>query len=388
MNFKITLDDLIKVNPDICVVIRKGRLAEIKDKIRKEYRSFSVFSKNIGISRNFLSKIIYGDENPNIHSALRIILKLNLKIKDSIEKIVLKARPNGSFIHITSFPINATPELASLVGRSFGDGHIGSPFEYTNTSQELIDDVITKVHKLPVERITMNQRFHKAHEVRFSKLVRDILVVAGAPKGNKVKENSHVPQWIKTGSSKIKRAFLQSLFDDEGSVIVKKREITLCFVKNVKLQKNLDNFLSEIKLLLNELDINGVTVTKGMPYSGKNGNTIPKILRVCGVTNFIKFKENVDFVHPRKKKLLDAMIENTKIIKMNRNERNEMIINILKNNPMLNAHQIAKMTGMSHKGTLNKLNELESESLISRTKNPIEAYFQHKPSFKWFLDKH
>ena len=189
------------------------------------------------------------------------------------------------------------------------------------------------------------------------------------------------------GSLEVKRVFLQSLFDDEGSVIVNKREITLCFVKNIKLQKGLDNFLSEVKLLLNELGINGVTITKGMPYSGKNGNTIPKILRICGVTNFIKFKENIDFGHPRKKKLLDIMIKNTTVIKMNRNERNEMIINILKNNPMLNAHQIAKMTGMTHKGTLNKLNELESEELISRTKDPSEAYFQHKPSFKWFINE-
>ena len=387
MNFKITLDDLIKVNPNAHVILRKERLGEIESKIKDKFNSLTTFSKKVGLSRHFIYLIIRGSRNPNIHLALNIIHKLNLKIKDCIEKITLIAKPNGSFINIKSFPINATPNLASLVGHSFGDGHISNAFGYTNTSQRLINDVIERVHKLPVEKITMNYWFHKAHDIRFSKLVRDILVVAGAPKGNKITNRYRLPDWIKFGSLKIKKAFLRALFDDEGSIVIKHRQILFCLSKNIELEDNLDYFLRELKSLLKEFKIKRVSITVSHFHEGTNGKTIAKHLSISGFFNFVNFQKNIDFAHPRKKKLLDTMIKNTKIIKMNRNERNEMIINILKNSPMLNAHQIAKMTGMSHKGTLNKLNELESEELISRTKDPSEAYFQHKPSFKWFINE-
>jgi len=363
--FKINLEDLQKVDPNISVVLKKYMLREISEKIKSQNKSIRQFSKIIGCSPMFLCGILSGKMNLKLELLQRIEKALNTKLMIFIDKVT--ARCSSSFIPIGKFPILATPSLASLVGHSLGDGHISKlHFHYTNLCDKLIEDVIMKANDLSVRNFTVNKRFHNGTNLQFPKLIRNILLLAGAPMGSKTRQSFWVPDWIKKGPTDVKRAFSQALFDDEASVL-KSREIVINMHKSIELKDNLHEFFEEIKSLLESVGIDGITIKEG--YLGNNNNkTIRKVLRICGISNFIGFQKEINFIHPDKKEKLNRMINNFQRIQLRRFEGQTKIIRILKTKGRLNTSEIAKGIGISPGAVLRHLKKLEKNNKINRTK--------------------
>ena len=382
MEFEITLEDLQRIDPRIFVVLNEDKLKEIRQIIKNRHKTIKQFSKIIECNESFLGNILRGERKPKLIFFQKIRKLLDVELIDIANRVVSKIRPNTCFIDIKSFPIKFSTTLASLVGHSFGDGHLNDrTFSFTNKYPELIDDVIEKVHKLPIQKITMNKRFHKAIMIEFPKLVRDVLVASGGPVGNKIKKSFKIPGWIKDGSTEIKGSFLQALFDDEGSVKAKSREIVIRFHKAIELAENLHQFLEDVKFMLKELGIEGATTKESHRHEGINGKTLEKILRICGTFNFVKFQENIGFVNPRKKESLKRMIKNTQKLQLRVGEAKNKIIGLLKNSSQLNTLEIAKLVEISHMATLFHLRQLEKEILIKRTRP-----FQPRKPHLWFLN--
>jgi len=218
---------------------------------------------------------------------------LGLNTDEYIEKIICRCKPN-CFIKPENFPITGSSFLSSLIGRSFGDGGIGpKSFNYTNKNKELIIDTTRKVMMLPIENISLNKRYYKAISVQYAKIVRNILIVAGAPVGRKTDQVLYLQDWIMDSSSEIKTSFIRALFDDEATVSIGSREIVLGMKKRIDMVDNLENFFTEIKLILNELGIDGISITNGNEYIRKDGSkTKEKRLRICGLPILKASKKN------------------------------------------------------------------------------------------------
>jgi len=377
INFKITLDDLVKVDPNISAVLNRKKLKEVHALIKSKFGSVKNFANIMGFRFQTVYNWLKRGVNPKIIVLKQICKMLNIKMKDLVERVICFNEPFRSFIPIHSFPIKVDENLASLIGHSFGDGHIGISFEYTNKSKELLNEVIDSVNKLPIKnvKVIFNHQPNKTPTLVFPKLVRDILVCAGAPIGNKITNNSEFPVWIKNGDNEIKKAFIRALFDDEGNVS-SNRIIRFSLSKRVNLVNNLHLFFEEIKSILEDLGINGVRIKESESGNGKNGKTVENLLTICGFFNLKKFFEVIKFNHPKKMNLLQKLIENTEVIKLCNGETKKKIIDLLNNNS-LTINEISKMIGFSWKTTWEHVKDLESQNLLIKNKvsNSRELYW-------------
>jgi len=379
----INLEDLIEVDPNISVIIKNDSLKEIKNKILSNC-SIRQFSKIVDCSPSFLSNLL----NNRIKSCKFIFIQkvtkiLNLKPNEIIEKVISRCRLN-CFIPIEAFPIKKSPIMANLVGHAFGDGHIGPiSFAYSNKNRNLIDDVISNAKKLSVNNVTYNSRYHKATNIQFSKLVRNILILAGSPIGRKTSQILKVPVWIKKGSRKIKKSFIQAIFDDEATVSIGSREIVLGMKKTSEIVNSLVDFFEEIKCMLKEFKIKNVAITNGSDYVKKDGEiTKEKRLRICGASNFINFKDKIDFIHPLKIQKLNKLIAISIDSKMKIHRTKIKIVKLLEENKKLSTSILAKKIGLGRRTTADRLRELEKLKVVDRIRVKNKA----KPHI-WFLDK-
>ena len=377
-NLSTSIDDLCKINPKISVVLKREKLPKLKKLIIKNYKSITKFSMIIRYCRSSLGTFLRGKNNPTFLTFKKIAEKLDLRPEEFILKIVIKDNPRGTFIPIEAFPIKGSEALASLIGHTFGDGHIGkSSFTFTNKSQELIESVMQKVKQLPAKKITINERFHKARTIGFPRLVRDIFVAAGAPVGNKIVQSFEIPKWIKNGSLGIKRSFLQALFDDESTVSPKSREIVLNMKKIERLTNNLHYFFDELKSLLKEIGVEGVSITTCHRYEGKNGITLEKRLRICGTSSFVAFQSKIGFLNNKKTEKLKILIEGTQRFQLRSGEAKEKIMYILQKDREFTTKGIAKKIGISNWSAWNYLQELEKKNLVERIRTPNSSHFWH-----------
>ena len=159
-----------------------------------------------------------------------------------------------------------------------------------------------------------------------------------------------LPKSIFNAPEECKRAFLQALFDDEGTV-------STCLGIGMK-EKRL---IQEIKLLCNSLEIETL-------------NIIPKenVLYTLNIksTSVLKFRKKIGFSHPDKYHKLEIR---KKIIERNKYRRTRplewtrnKIIRLLKENPMCTM-DLCEYLLLTVTGLYRHLNYLEEKGFIRRT---------------------
>jgi len=324
--------------------------------------------KVLGCSYSYFNGFVRGEENISVMLALKICKLTSLNIKNVVDKIHPNSKTNLSYIKPKSFPINLDKNIANLVGHVFGDGHLGHHIHYTNSNKVLIRNVIDLVNKLPVRNLTYNLQEHKGTNIRFSTLVRDILKCAQAPVGNKIISKIFIPSWVKNSKDEeIKSAFLRALFDDESCVSSKDRAIMITFSKIIPLESNLDKFIEDIMVMLDDLGIKRISKRVERYYQGKKYKTIKKSLNFYGYFNLKSFQENIDFSHPRKLLRLEKWIKNVKIFRLSKKDRLNLFIKTLNEKPLLTAKEISNIVNMHHHATLGYLNKLRNKGLVEKT---------------------
>lgn len=364
--FQITLEDLEKVDNNIAVILKREKLKEIHSLIKSKFESVDNFSGMISFNCATLFTWLNGVRNPRLKVVRRICGLLNIKLEDFVEKVICFNEPFGSFVLLEAFPIKGDPNLASLVAHSFGDGHISISFEFTNKCEELLNQVIDGVNKLPVKNVKViaNRRPNKTPTLFFPKLIRSILVCGGAPIGNKITSKMEIPKWVKNGNKEIKSAFIRALFDDEGSV-ASTAVIRLSLSKRIDMVDNLRQFFTDLKMILEELGIKKIRISEQKGERGKNGKTVENTITICGLSNCKIFSEFIKFDHPMKMKRLLELLENVTKFRTLNGETKERIIGLLKNNS-LTINELSKNLGLSFSAIAKHLNDLESQELVSR----------------------
>jgi len=173
-----------------------------------------------------------------------------------------KLHPNNI---LTSLPFKKprlSKELAEFVGILLGDGGI-SDRQITITLHRITDNEYSKFVRKMIERlfnIKIGEYCRKeslADNIVISRIgIVNFLEAIGLRRGNKVKHQVDVPQWIK-GSNNFKVACLRGLIDTDGCVIIhkyKSKDKMYCYKKlsftsrSFPLLNSVKNFLTELEI--------------------------------------------------------------------------------------------------------------------------------------------
>ncbi len=251
-------------------------------------------------------------------STLKLLLDLtNITLKEAESNIIEIGSKTKDKIKI-SLPIHATPELASLVAHSMGDGCITNKhFSYFNLKRELIDDIILSI-KVAFSTDTKPSEYEKygGWEIEYPVNIGRLLLLVGAPLSKKVYNPFRVPKWIMKGSKEIKSSFLRALFDDEGWVKVKinkktktvRRMIGINMSKNVEFIQQHEKFFEDIRKLFSDLDIETSKVIK----MGKTKNGISLGIIISNFDNLSNFLISVGFINNDKNIKLYSCLTSSK----------------------------------------------------------------------------
>jgi len=287
-----------------------------KNLIRKAVEQVSGFvklSQIIGIDWSSLCKLRRGYRiiNGRISyyflkiNLLKKLLKItNISIQD-IEKNVIGLAYNKVLIN-TQLPIIVSPELASLTGHAFGDGHVSvERFKYVNKRKELVTEV-KEFTKLIFGHEGREFFYNGCYGIEFPGIIGRLFSFIGIPLGRKTGQELKIPEWVKNGTKEVKSAFLRALFDDEGSIINSKQDfISISMYKQNNLINSHIRFLDEIRSLLMDLEINPSKVSFKKNYK----ETKEFGFRIYNKKSLLNFSKNVNFNHYIKSQKLFKTIE-------------------------------------------------------------------------------
>ncbi|MBI2660450.1 hypothetical protein HYX07_04775 [Candidatus Woesearchaeota archaeon] len=134
----------------------------------------------------------------------------------------------------------------------------------------------------------------------------------GVPEGNKVHKPFLIPTWIYNGSNLVKRAFLSTLYGNEGSKPQDNRwRIQFVLSKTKEHVPNLLEFLTQIRAMLNHFDISTSHIQlrkqKGRAFSGR--------FYIKGKENLTKFYNEIGFLYASEKQRALEQILKGKVLK-------------------------------------------------------------------------
>ncbi|MBL7051326.1 hypothetical protein ISS04_04185 [Candidatus Woesearchaeota archaeon] len=204
---------------------------------------------------------------------------------------------------------NLTQESAYFLSKIMGDGNLDKSFtcRFIGDFKDLrsLKKLIIQNYSIKSKSMTIRSKKARGHSHMLQvndSLFGRFLYSLGAPKGNKTKIKFLVPNWI-ICSKNNKKYFLQGLFDDELSTIKIKRkkfiqEATFRMAKIEKYQKNLREFLSQIKKFTEDFNVNCSKIDKPHFESiQKDGSrSFSQCFRILGnINNIIHFNKNIGF---------------------------------------------------------------------------------------------
>jgi len=267
-------------------------------------------------------------------------------IEKGIDKIRVRAGTPLNYNQL-KLPIKECPELYRIVAHLIGDGFAGKrkvPY-YANTCKELRQQFKKDIQifgKIKTYERTPNT----TPCVMFPKLISDILKYIF---NIEFTRPTKLPKDIFNASKECKSAFLQALYDDEGTSI------------NLALAMSNRKLVYQIKRLLKDINIKTTKI-----YNSTNKKMF--ILKI-NPKYYSSFKKEVNFLHPNKIKNLEFALKTIERNKIQRTRpldwtRREIITKLqLKPRTSL---EMANKLSLTIGGLYHHLKFLESEGIIKR----------------------
>ncbi len=296
-------------------------IVKLEPEFRKAWfaRLFRTNSKELAqklkISRSYLYHLKNGRHHFRL-STLKAIAALDGMSLMEIESRVEELISNRGGRAVVKFPIAGNADIARLLGHCFGDGSISTKkreFDYVNLDAQLILE-LKKAVKRAFGSLPTSEYPNKdgSFKVAFSTLVSDLLILFGAPRGKKVESILSVPDWIKKGDVTVKAAFLEALFDDDGSVLLSKnyaaKNVNLHFTRIATNDAAFVDYLNDIRTLLFELGIEFRNPYLARHYSVKGIRRNVRGIFVSDIRNIMKFRNKLHFRQTVKRNRLDALV--------------------------------------------------------------------------------
>ena len=192
----------------------------------------NIYFKNISIREDHFQK-------------LKSLLKINLNPKE-IEFDFIKNLGTNAFTQPIK-KINKIKDLAELIGIMLGDGnmwrtHIKIAFDKRNkTYMDYVEKLFNKVFGIHLRRLIIKET-NQAYLYCYNKLASQKLLDFGLKRGDKIKNNVGIPDWVNKNISYAK-ACLRGLIDTDGCIYKSKRDKQI-YIKFTNFNKQLLNHLS------------------------------------------------------------------------------------------------------------------------------------------------
>ncbi|MBM3303698.1 MAG: hypothetical protein FJY76_01265 [Candidatus Aenigmarchaeota archaeon] len=237
-------------------------------------------------------------------------------------------RPKSVELAKKLLPIYPSPELASVVAALMTDGHVdwytgvGSPRTrkvvlYSSNKEECEWFIKTckNIFGFEGKVIAYDPKYGFYRKQPYKAVISNaciamILILCGAPAGDKTKKNFLIPDWIMNGYDEIKRQFLRAFFSFEASMPFRKSkrhhafQMSLFMNKSSHLLQNSIDFFSQIIKLL---ECFGVACSRiaSRPHSIGKNTTYFTITNQKSIVNFYR---NIGFSSPDKQARLKSCI--------------------------------------------------------------------------------
>lgn len=207
------------------------------------------------------------------------------------QNVVAISVRNGLDVKSPKLPIYESPSLYKIIAHVIADGSApkrSTPY-YANSCKELRENF--KMHlKVFGDAEVSESKVGAVTGVNFPKAITDILLPAFDVQFT---YPDRLPKTIFTASRECQGAFLQAIFDDEGTIST-----------NLAVGIHNLNIMNEIKQLINLLGIKTGPIMVH-PYKHK----MDKVTLNISKFEYVRFKERIGFSHPEKAKKLDLAIQ-------------------------------------------------------------------------------
>lgn len=275
-------------------------------------------------------------------------------------KVLLKRRggSSGKSINKPKLPIKIDNDLIEILGHICGDGSIGRShpnkgisLRYTNSEPALIESFKEKVKKVfgniePNMQVRNGPSYKREnYQLQYPTIVSLFILSIFDCQSNEKKD---IPNFIFELSKKAKYRFLRALYDDEGTVAVEDKSITIGLKPK--------EVVNKIRSLLANLDFNPSKIFfSGEIYKIKIGKS--KDIRL--------FKRLIGFKHPLKTRKLDLIIKRGwKFNRYENEEAEKRIVYFLKDKQIAKTEEIIRLLNRCPSTTREHLNNLKNKNFI------------------------
>ena len=266
------------------------------------------------------------------------------------------------------FPLRLSKNLARICGHLVGDGGITATGSdkyrtyYANKSRPLIEQFKRDLSET-FNEIKFDEYFDKRYNTIQIKIPKIIGIILTEFFGLQSNDFKHIPKNIKNANKELKTEFLKALFDDEGSVHIKGRKISLGMtVKNIIL---------DVKLMLKEFNINTSIINEKCKF----GNRKPFYhITITGWWNFERFQKFAGFYHPLKYDKLNIL--NSNQLKLLPDQTRNSVIKLIRNRNGISVKELSKELNRPIESLKYHLHKLEKEKIIkfSIAKQNLKIY--------------
>ena len=272
-------------------------------------------SEQIGISRSYFYHLKNNRHGFRLSTLRKFLLFTGISLEEAEPHVGELISNRGGRV-FASLPIKGTASLARLVGHCFGDGNVSTKkaeFDYVNGDSGLIEQVRLDVGCCFKSGTTFEgDNRDGTYKVTFSNLIGKMLVIAGAPRGSKVFSKISVPNWILTGTSDLKQAFLQALFDDDGSALYSEKypamNVNLHLTRSVGVAPEFSRFWNDLKQLLTDFGIFSSNPYVARKYFVNGNQRVVMGILVNRKSDVRRFWEAIGFSQQIKKKRLQLIV--------------------------------------------------------------------------------
>jgi hypothetical protein len=343
---------------NLYVLVRGNTRDEFFKAMYNRFGSQLNYAKFLGKDRNCIQGYHYGRswDNGDKHVKfvpLKVFHKsiqfLDKSLRKKIERDVLEIRTHGGkSIKKPLLPIKESPSLYRVVAHVIGDGNDSHTPYYANMCKELRDQFKRDL-QIFGEVFYMENTPNTTPCVNFPKVVTRIL---SHILDIQFTHPNRLPEAIFNAPDDCKAAFLQALYDDEGTISA---NLAICIHNK--------NILNQLKTLLQNFGIKTGKITTGT-YFTKKGKRLKCAFQIYK-DSYKKFQEKVCFVHPKKARYLEAALRTKSRVVRTRDPIivEQEILKILETKPS-RTMELANNLQFTMSGITPHLNRLSNEGLI------------------------
>jgi len=371
MVYEINLWDL--QNEKIKIRFKKEIRENFFSQVQKIFNNHKEISHYLGISLRRFYRLKSGKSSIPLIFVIKIFIKFLPKIKimyqkkieSNLEEIKFGNNPKAKSIKNPRFPIKFSLQLARVAAHIVGDGGIRRTdtdvtVYYANKNSSLIYQFKNDVHDIFGEIDIKEYEYKGTTIVILPSIVGFVLTKFFGEQQNDMK---HIPEIIFNSKKEIQAIFLRSLYDDEGSVLVKSNCILLKMTSK--------NIIEDCHKILKKFSIIAGNIKFKDFYNKKKTYHF----YISGKPDVEKFGKYINFEHDSKIKQLNNLLSNYKKEGFKQGDTRERIFEHIQNNDGITVKKLSRKLRIPSSAIRVHTRKMKHENRITTIKNKHEELF-------------